>query len=158
MRWTIALLVGLVVLPIALTCGAYYWMFPGYCGRLESRARDPEIQRALESWVDVHWTGDRIPPESIELADGIAPGFRWLTAEFDGSLLSMGADAHARLLGVGPRNILDDAIAPEVDALYFAERSRYGIAVRLRDRDSFGLPAEGLIPVTDRIGLVCLED
>jgi hypothetical protein len=67
----------------------------------------------------------------------------------------MGPGAHVRLLGPEARNILDDAIAAHVKAIYFTERSRFGVLVQLPDRERF--ESFELTPVSRNVAVICMK-
>ena len=159
LKWTAGVAVALILLMFLAAGGFYYYEFPGYCKRLLARARAPEVQHVLQSWVSANWSGTRVSPESTLLGDGVVPGVRWLPAKFDGSLVGMGPKAHVRLLGVEAGDILDDAIAPHVQAIYFTERSRYGLLVELPDRETFQPPDWfEVTPVAGGVAVFCEKE
>jgi hypothetical protein len=150
-------LAALGILAFVVANATYYYLFPGYCKRLASRAQDPDVQRALESWVAVNWSGERVPLENVLDYDGIVPGVRWLSVSFDGSLLGMGSEAHVRLLGVEAGDLLADAVAPNVKAIYFTERSRFGVVVQLPNREVLIPTWASLTPVSGTTSVLCMQ-
>ena len=130
----------LTTVAILFATGVHYYLFPYYCSRLEAQAGRAEVQRVLETWVSENWTGAQIPAGDVLSSDGIGPGVRWLGAKFDGSILGMAEEAHVRLLGVDPIDERDGHISENVEAIYFAERSRYGVLVQLQDRPDVFIP------------------
>jgi hypothetical protein len=132
---------------------------PRYCARLEARARDVATQERLRAWVREHVAGKPIRAKDALSSDGVGPGDRLLNETFDGAILGYGEGAHARVVGPDPADWLADAATDEVDSVFFTERSRYGVLVRLPGRASFGLVAwmqPQLRPVSEDLAVLCV--
>lgn len=152
--------VAMVGIAIAAFVGARaidYFLFSGYCDRLEAKARDPQVQVALRAWVSKNWTKKSVAGADFRDDDGIGPGGLWVRATFDGSILSMGERAHVRLMGPSPIDIRDGNISAKVRAIGFFERSRYGVVVQLPDRPKYSEGAQGVRWLSDSIGVVCMQ-
>ena len=134
-----------------------YFLFSGYCDRLEAKARDPQVQTALRAWVSKNWTGKSVSGADFRDDDGIGPGGRWVPATFDGSMLSMGERAHVRLMGPSEMDIRDGNISAKVRAIGFLERSRYAVVVQLPDRPMYAEGPRGVRWLSDSIGVVCMQ-
>ncbi len=130
---TILVVAGALILLSVASLQATIWHFTdGYCQRLKSQASEQAVQSALRSWVGMNWSARSIPANDLDNHDGVVPGVRWVPAHFDAALLGMGENAHVRLLGPGPLDLVHSGVAPEaVTAISFTERSRYAIAVQV---------------------------
>jgi hypothetical protein len=147
-----------VVLSSLLAILVVIWsLTPSYCERLVKTARNRGVQDELQAWVHRHLAGHRIAYDQVQPGDGIVPGFHWLGMEFDGELLGFERPVHVHLVGPRSSDALNDTITESVRSVLFTEGSRTGILVRAPDSTVFGVPAKHLIPISEDIVVVCME-
>jgi hypothetical protein len=118
-----------------------------YCERLTSKLqREPQTRAVLLSWVQDNVERRVLNRQDVIFGGGMVPGAYRLDRQFDWKLLDFREDAQIRIIG-------DDYARPT--SIFFGERSRAGIIVRLRSSSNFGVPNDAVVDLGDRVGIYC---
>ncbi|MDM4773061.1 hypothetical protein [Solimonas sp. SE-A11] len=145
------LLAGLL-LVLAAGCGGD----KAYCDGLAEKARNPQLQAVLRSWVAENVAGRSIDKSEVEDGGGMWPGLFRLKNPPRFEQLGMGQSFQVRLMG--PRSSEGLNKGNSVVSVFFGERSRQGVVVRLPASSTFGVePVEKVVPVAADIGVICGE-
>lgn len=125
-----------------------------YCGHLESVAKNPVVERQLKEWVRENVVDKKITMNDVMLGGGMWPGLYWYPTQFDWNLLGFNPDAQIRF--VGAMIVEDDnGRIKNIKSVFFGERSRYGILIRLPGATDFGVNPRYLAPVSEDVAIVC---
>lgn len=141
------------VLAFVLTLTACGLSGEKYCDDLERRFSDPELQGYLIDWVDANVVGHTFSDDETSMGGGMVPGWHWLPyAVVDWDRLDFREQSQVRLVASsGPS-------AREAESIYFGERSRRGVLVRMPDSLAFGVKESELRPISDRVAIYCMQD
>lgn len=133
--------------------------------KLETLAKTENIQKLLLNWVDSKYSGTPIPRSDVtRYYTGIRPGIYTLKKHsFDWEMLNFDQQkSRIKLMGLENRDFYEGhnrmpAQSASVTSVFFAEKSYYGILVRLISSDSFVKPEnkKNLIMISDRIAIYC---
>ena len=136
-----------------------------YCLKLETLAKTENIQKLLLNWVDLKYSGSTIPRNDVtRYYTGIRPGIYTLKKHsFDWGMLNFDEQkSRIKLMGLENGDFYDGhnrmpAQSASVTSVFFAERSYYGILVKLNTSDYF-VKAEykkDVTMISDRIAIYC---
>lgn len=131
-----------------------------YCDSLLVKAKDQRLQELLINWVSQNIPEGKLPRNFVKGGGLMIPGSFYYPASFKWGDIGFSQDrSQIRLLGVDSRNITQGKLEG-IKSVLFAERSRYGIIIKLSSSDSFGLnkDSEYLTALNDHVGVVCMSD
>lgn len=138
----------LMILPLSVLTASCSQSDREYCGSLEARFTDAELQVYLLDWVEKNIVDKSFSPEEAMPAGGMVPGRHWLTtAEIEWSRLDYSQSSQVRLVG---QSLTD------VDSVFFGERSRRGVLVRMPASSTFGVNKEYLSLLSERVAVYCM--
>ena len=128
-----------------------------YCDNLRSVVASEQVQSYLRDWVARYIIEMPVARDDLVPAGGMWPGFYFLKSTgFDWSVLRFGPHSQIRLVGLVDIEDLADVTGP-VTSVYFGERTRQGVLVRIPGSREFGVDNKFLIPIAADIAIVCRE-
>lgn len=141
--------ISLVVILLSVLAASCSQSDREYCRSLEARFSDAELQAYLLDWVENNIVGRSFSPEEALPAGGMVPGRHWLTtAEIEWSRFDYSETSQVRLVGQSLAN---------VDSVFFGERSRKGVLVRMPTSPTFGVDEEYLSLLSERVAVYCMS-
>lgn len=130
-----------------------------YCEHLHKTAEDPKIREELESWVYQNVAERNLLRKDIEYHTRFVPGMYSFDGNFDWELLGFDQQrAKVNLVGPSPGDFTGNDVA-HIKSVLFAERSRFGILVKLPESEDFGLGSDSqyLSAVASNISVLCMD-
>lgn len=124
-----------------------------YCQSLEKIASDPNKASYLIRWAKSNVIERQYNLKEVSIGGGMWPGRYWVHTKFDWSILGFEAESQVRL--VGDITTDSDGFLKEIESVYFGERSRKGILIKLPKSDNFGVNTNFLTKVAKNIAVVC---
>lgn len=119
-----------------------------YCSGLRELGEDEEVQIWLRKQIDTYVVNREITADDILSGGGMVPGTYWLLADLDWGRLNFENAGQMRLIGDSLSNI---------DAVFFGERSRQGLMVKMPNSQTFGLAEDSISLINDDIAMICIE-
>jgi len=129
-----------------------------YCNDIEAKFSDLDLQSYLIEWVDENIVGRKFLEDEIWTSGGIKPGYFWLPdSEVDWVKFNFWERSQVRFIGPSYDANLSE-IETEIKSIFFAERSRKGVLVRMPDSTTFGVNDSELRPISDRVAVYCMQN
>jgi hypothetical protein len=121
-----------------------------YCKKLESKVKNQNTQNILINWVKANVTEYNVRKSNLRPGGGVWPGEYELLLDFPWKEIGFSDDSQIRLVTQPGEKVYVNTIS-----VLFAERSRVGILVKLRERGGFGIDETDLIKISNEIAIVC---
>lgn len=118
-----------------------------YCATLEHRVQTGTFREYLMDWVDANVAGRQFTAEEAIPTGGKGPGSWLVGADIEWSKIDFDERSQVRLVPIGG----------DSRSVYFGERSRAGILVRLPKASDFGVDDKAIRYSSGRIAVFCLE-
>lgn len=129
-----------------------------YCRELRSRLTDREVQDYLIDWVDKNIVDRPFSEGDIAVSGGIYPGYHWLPdAQVDWKKLGFREQAQVRFVGA-PYDATSTRLSEVTKSIFFAERSRKGVLIRMPHVSEFGVDVSKIEVISGRVAVYCMQD
>lgn len=127
-----------------------------YCDSITQLARNPENVGVLKNWVAKNVVENGVETTDLRLGGGMWPGIFWYNKKFDWETLGFREGSQVRLVGPKAGDLKHDRLE-NIQSVFFGEKSRYGILVRLPSSNEFGINPSYLKYVSEdgNIAVVC---
>ncbi len=129
--WGLAALIVIVALIVGVGYFYLHYQTKGHCERLTKIAKNPEVAKALATWVEHNVESRELKvPEVMPSNVARIPGDYVYNRQFDWSMLDI-KNEHGRVLLMLPLGEAINSDAINVQAVSFSDRSRSSIVVAL---------------------------
>lgn len=128
-----------------------------YCETLMSTAQKPEVVAIMKKWAKKYVIENNKYSESdYRLGGGMWPGIYRLDRKLDWASIDFSSNSQMRF--VGPKaGDLKNGKLDKIHSIYFGEKSRRGILLRMPDSNKFGVSERYLKYVSNDVAVVCRE-